>query len=136
MSESNLELVNLWIKKADHDLGSAKLIYLHIPDYFDTIAFHCQQAVEKYIKAALTYKDIEFLRSHDLPYLLEILSRKVEIKSETFDKAILLNGFSVEIRYPDQIIHLTEDELKTAISIADDFKQFAISVIGLPNMQH
>jgi HEPN domain-containing protein len=136
MSESNLEIVNLWIKKADHDLGSAKLIYLHMPDYFDTIAFHCQQAVEKYIKAALTYMHIEFLRSHDLPYLLEILSRKVEIKSDTFDKAILLNGFSVEIRYPDQIIHLTEDELKTAISIADDFRQFAISVIGLPNMQH
>jgi HEPN domain-containing protein len=136
MSESNLEIVNLWIRKADHDLGSAKLIYLHIPDYFDTIAFHCQQAVEKYIKAALTYMDIEFLRSHDLPYLLEILSRKVEIKSETFDKAILLNGFSVEIRYPDQIIHLTEDELKSAISIADDFRQFAISVIGSANIQH
>jgi HEPN domain-containing protein len=136
MSESNLEIVNLWIKKADHDLGSAKLIFLHIPDYFDTIAFHCQQAVEKYIKAALTYMDIEFQRSHDLPYLLEILSRKVEIKPETFDKAILLNGFSVEIRYPDQIIHLTEDELKSAISIADDFRQFAISVIGLTNIQH
>jgi HEPN domain-containing protein len=136
MSESNLEIVNLWIKKADHDLGSAKLIYLHIPDYFDTIAFHCQQAVEKYIKAALTYMDIEFQRSHDLPYLLELLSRKVEIKSETFDKAILLNGFSIEIRYPDQIIHLTEDELKSAISIADDFRQFAISVIGLTNIQH
>ena len=136
MSESNLEIVNLWIKKADHDLGSAKLIYLHIPDYFDMIAFHCQQAVEKYIKAALTYMDIEFQRSHDLPYLLELLSRKVEIKSETFDKAIFLNGFSIEIRYPDQIIHLTEDELKSAISIADDFRQFAISVIGLTNIQH
>jgi HEPN domain-containing protein len=136
MSESNLEIVNLWIKKADHDLGSAKLIYLHIPDYFDTIAFHCQQAVEKYIKASLTYMDIEFQRSHDLPYLLELLSRKVEIKSETFDKAILLNGFRIEIRYPDQTIHLTEDELKSAISIADDFRQFAISVIGLTNIQH
>ena len=136
MSESNLEIVNLWIKKADHDLGSAKLIYLHIPDYFDTIAFHCQQAVEKYIKAALTYMDIEFQRSHDLPYLLELLSRKVEIKSETFDKAILLNGFSIEIRYPDQLIHLTKDELKSAISIADDFRQFAISVIGSANIQH
>lgn len=136
MSESNLKIVNLWIKKADHDLGSAKLIYLHIPDYFDTIAFHCQQAVEKYIKASLTYMDIEFQRSHDLPYLLELLSRKVEIKSETFDKAILLNGFSIEIRYPDQIIHLTEDELKSAISIADGFRQFAISIIGLINIQH
>jgi HEPN domain-containing protein len=74
-------------------LGSAKLIFQHLPSYFDTIAFHCQQAVEKYIKASLIYLEIEFQRSHDLPYLLEILSRKVEIKPEIFDKAILLNGF-------------------------------------------
>lgn len=131
MSESNLEIVNLWIKKADHDLGSAKLIFLHTPDYFDTIAFHCQQAVEKYIKASLIHLDIEFLRSHDLPYLLEILSREVDIDPETFDKAILLNGFSVEIRYPNQFIHLTEDELSSAILIADDFRQLALKIIGL-----
>ena len=136
MSESNLEIVNTWIKKADHDLGSAKLIFIHIPDYFDTIAFHCQQAVEKYIKASLIHLDIEFQRTHDLPYLLEVLSRNVDIKPETFDKAILLNGFSVEIRYPDQIINLTEDELKSAISIADDFRQFAVSIIGLNNIKH
>jgi predicted alpha/beta-hydrolase family hydrolase len=37
MSEKD-ELINEWIEKADHDLGSAKLIYLHIPQYFDTIA--------------------------------------------------------------------------------------------------
>lgn len=36
-----------WIEKADHDLGSAKIIFIHLPDYFDTIAFHCQQAVER-----------------------------------------------------------------------------------------
>jgi HEPN domain-containing protein len=45
-----IDEVNKWIEKADHDLGSAKVIYLHLPDYFDTIAFHCQQAVEKYLK--------------------------------------------------------------------------------------
>jgi len=130
MSESDSKVVNTWIEKADHDLGSAKLIFQHIPGYFDSIAFHCQQAVEKYIKAALIHKGIEFQRSHDLPYLLEILSRKVEIKPEIFDKAILLNGYSVEIRYPDQIIHLTDDELKSAISVADDFRQFALLIIS------
>jgi HEPN domain-containing protein len=133
MSESDSAIVNTWIEKADHDLGSAKLIFQHIPGYFDTIAFHCQQAVEKYIKASLIHLEIEFQRSHDLPYLLEILSRKVEIKPETFDKAILLNGFSVEIRYPNQIIHLTEDELKYAILIADDFRQLSVLIIGIKN---
>ena len=71
--------VNDWIEKADHDLGSAKIIYLHLPEYFDTIAFHCQQAVEKYIKAVLIFENIEFQRSHDLVYLLELLSQKIEI---------------------------------------------------------
>ena len=47
-----------WINKADHDLGSAKIIYLHLPDYSDTIAFHCQQAGEKYIKAILVFEEI------------------------------------------------------------------------------
>src|SRR5450759_4552427 len=113
MKESDSEIVNTWIEKADHNLGSAKLIFLHIPDYFDTIAFHCQQAVEKYLKASLIHLGIEFQRSHDLPYLLEMLSGKVEI------------------RYPNQIIHLTKNELKSAISIADDFRQLAVLIIEL-----
>ena len=36
-----------WIIKGDHDLGTALLTYLHIPEYKDTVTFHCQQAVEK-----------------------------------------------------------------------------------------
>ena len=39
-----IEHIKVWINKADLDLGSAKIIFLHLPDYFDTIAFHCQQA--------------------------------------------------------------------------------------------
>ena len=100
-----------WIDKADHDLGSAKLIFLHIPEYFDTIAFHCQQAVEKYIKAILVYCDIDFQRSHNLIYLLDLLTKKLDITEDTYDKAILLNGFSVQIRYPDRSIYLSNEEL-------------------------
>ena len=79
-----IEEVKEWVEKADHDLGSAKIIYLHLPDYFDTIAFHCQQAVEKYIKAILVFNKIEFQRSHDLVYLLELLSRRIEIDEIRF----------------------------------------------------
>ena len=92
-----------WIDKADHDLGSAKLIFLHLPGYSDTIAFHCQQAVEKYIKAIV----------------------------DQYDKAILLNGFSVQIRYPDQIIYLTKEELETSIAIAQEFRNFATKMLSI-----
>jgi HEPN domain-containing protein len=120
-----------WIEKADHDLGSAKLIYLHIPVYYDTVAFHCQQATEKYLKGLLFFKEIKFERTHNLIFLLELLAQKIEITEELYDKAILLNGFSVQIRYPDHKIYLTPDELETSINIAQEFREFALNIIGI-----
>lgn len=130
MSEPN-QITKEWIEKADHDLGSAKLIYLHIPQYFDTIAFHCQQATEKYLKAMLNYYGVEFQRSHNLVYLLDLLSQKIATPDEVYDKAILLNGFSVQIRYPDNKTHLTKEELEFAIQISQEFREMAIKTVGL-----
>ncbi len=118
-----------WIEKADHDLGSAKIIFIHLPDYFDTIAFHCQQAVEKYLKAILVYYKIEFKKTHDLVYLLELLSSIIEIDESSFRDAFTLNNFSVQIRYPNKILKLTKDELEMAIQIAEKFHLFANKLI-------
>ncbi len=125
------EQIKEWIKKAEHDLGSAKIIFLYLPDYSDTIAFHCQQAVEKYIKAIMVYKEIEFQRSHDLIYLLELLSSVSEISKDRYKKAVSLNGYSVQIRYPDKIVKLTREELEDAIAISQEFRTFAIEQIGI-----
>ncbi len=123
--------VKEWIDKADHDLGAAKLIYLHIPEYFDTIAFHCQQATEKYLKAILAYYQIEFQRTHNLVYLLDLISQKLIVSEETYNKAIILNGFSVQIRYPDTTIYLSKDELQNCILISQEFREYAIITIGI-----
>lgn len=125
------EYLKEWIDKADHDLGSAKLIFLHNPDYFDSVAFHCQQAVEKYIKAILIFYEIEFQRSHNLVYLLDLLTKKIEISEDRYDQAILLNGFSVQIRYPEKTIYLSKEELESSLAIAQNFRDFAIMIIGL-----
>jgi len=126
-----IEQTKLWLNKADHDLGSAKIIYHHLPDYVDIIAFHCQQAAEKYIKAVLFYREIEFDRSHDLIYLLELLPNDIEVSMEQYRKAVSLNGFSVQIRYPNKIEHMTIEELEEAIGIAQEFRDFAIQKIGI-----
>jgi len=124
-----IEEVKDWIEKADRDLGSAKIIFLHLPDYFDTIAFHCQQAVEKYIKTVLVFNKIEFRRSHDLVYLLDLLSRRIEIDEIRFKKAFTLNRFGVQIRYPNKTIKLTKDELESAIQISEEFRAFSVDLI-------
>lgn len=125
------ELIREWIDKADHDLGSAKLIFLHIPEYFDTIAFHCQQATEKYLKAMLVNSGVDFQRTHNLIFLLDLLSQKMALSEDTYDKAILLNGFSVQIRYPNKNIYLTKEELELSINIAQEFRNLALQIIGI-----
>lgn len=49
MQKVKLELIKQWIIKADHDLGIAEITLKHIPEYKDTISFHCQQAAKKYL---------------------------------------------------------------------------------------
>ena len=38
----------------------------------DTACYHCHQAVEKYLKGFLVFKNISFSKTHDLDYLLEL----------------------------------------------------------------
>lgn len=123
------EWIDKWIEKADHDLGTAKLTFKHIPEYFDTIAFHCQQATEKYLKALLSFYEIDFEKTHNLIYLLELVNQKFEISKLQFDEAILLNNFSVQIRYPNISLFLTKEQLETAITISENFRKFVMSII-------
>jgi HEPN domain-containing protein len=73
---SRIRDIEQWIIKGDHDFGTAKITYLHIPEYLDTVTFHCQQAAEKYLKAYLIHISIDFKYTHDLVYLLELITQK------------------------------------------------------------
>jgi HEPN domain-containing protein len=66
------------------------------------ICFHCQQCVEKYLKAILVSHDVTPERVHDLVALgTEAMEHAPEVE-EIFDDLGFLTPFSVLIRYPDQ----------------------------------
>jgi HEPN domain-containing protein len=127
---ANEERLRDWIEKADHDLGTAVIINQHIPDYSDTLAFHCQQAVEKYIKCLLEKHGIPFKKSHDLRYLVDLLSDIISFDREMYERIMKLNAFGVEIRYPDVKIYLTKEDREEAIAIARSFRDFVKSSLG------
>jgi HEPN domain-containing protein len=126
----NEERLRAWIEKADHDLGTAVVINQYIPDYSDTLAFHCQQAVEKYIKCLLEKNGFAFKRSHDLRYLLDLLNDSIPVSLDLYEKILKLNAYSVELRYPDIKIELTVADRNAAISIAQEFRDFFKIHIG------
>ena len=102
------ELINAWLTKARHDLDTAKLVSVSLPDYDDTIAFHCQQAIEKILKAYLIFLEIEFKQVHDLGYLLNLIVTKDESLESYYAKVDEISRYAVQIRYPDEIIRLSK----------------------------
>jgi len=64
------EFVQKWILKAQSDLKTAKDEILMKDPATDTICFHCQQSVEKYLKAFLTFYKIRVGKTHNLALLI------------------------------------------------------------------
>jgi len=121
--KEQVEEIKQWIIKGDHDLGTAKLTYLHIPEYLDTVTFHCQQAVEKYLKAFLIFHSKTFKFSHDLVYLLDIITQ-IDLDFENYyDTVSELQGYAVEIRYPNETIYLSKEKVENALIIAKKVRE-------------
>jgi HEPN domain-containing protein len=124
MSAKQVDLIKQWIIKGDHDLGTAKITYLHIPEYLDTVTIHCQQAIEKYFKAYLIFQSIPFRFSHDLVYLLDLITQKDSDFESFYDIVAELQGYAVEIRYPNEMVFLSNDKVEFAMEIARKVREF------------
>ena len=67
------DLVRQWITKAEIDFRTADRLIQDSDPIRESIAFHCQQAVEKYVKAFLVRHQREFPKTHDLDLLLTLV---------------------------------------------------------------
>lgn len=99
MTPAFAEYLKAWLQKAENDLLSAQRLLEIEPIILDTACFHCQQAVEKSMKAFLIYKGTDLIRTHDIDFLL---SQCIELDDsfrsvDTRD----INQYAVQIRYPD-----------------------------------
>ncbi|MFQ6098037.1 MAG: HEPN domain-containing protein, partial [Armatimonadota bacterium] len=64
--EVKREFVRQWVAKAASHLGVARHLLSDGSPYVEVICFHAQQAAEKYLKAFLVERQIEFPKTHDL----------------------------------------------------------------------
>jgi HEPN domain-containing protein len=111
-------LIRQWQSKADDDLGVAHHLAAESV-YFTAVAFHAQQAAEKYLKAFLVEHQVEFPKTHDLDELLDLVSTIDEGLSDSIRDAALLSQYGVEVRYPGDGPELTEDEARRAVILAE-----------------
>jgi HEPN domain-containing protein len=133
MSDEKRAYIKNWLKKAENDLLNAKTILEAFPVSggapFDTVCFHCQQAVEKYLKACLVHYDIDVPRTHDLGELTELCAQLDKDFLTIKQPAESLSPYAAEIRYPDDFYLPTGQEAREALQKALHIKEILFSII-------
>jgi HEPN domain-containing protein len=94
------EAARAWMEKADEDLRSARALLGVTPPVSDAVAFHSQQAAEKYLKAILAFHGEDPPRTHDLEQVLNRVVVRAAGLGSLRQSALFLTPFAVVTRYP------------------------------------
>lgn len=129
MNDDLKNYIRQWFLIADHDLTTAKTILHYEPMITDTACFHCQQAVEKYLKAFLIYKGATISKTHSIDFLLK-QCKAIDAEFDSIEENGL-DDFAVTIRYPDDYIAPELYKAQDYLSTAEKVKELVLKKVDL-----
>jgi len=100
------KIVAHWVERAEYDLETAKVM-LDTARYL-YVAYMCQQAVEKLLKAIIAQQGKENLPIHNLNRLAEVAGIRNALNAEQFNFLAELTPYCIEARYGDYKESLAE----------------------------
>ena len=107
-----------WVIKAENDLKTASyLLKMSKGCPIDSVCFHAQQSVEKYLKAFLVVKGIDFPRTHDIENLVSLLPENIWLKL-SIEEQRRLTAYATVIRYPGDYETIQISEAKESVKLA------------------
>lgn len=121
--EVRRDLVRQWLTKAEEDIQVARLLMKKRGSFRSSVAFHAQQAAEKYLKAALVNYEVVFPTTHSIQALLDLLAKVKAGVAQSLSHAGLLTPYGVGVRYPGDTIAVTEPEAILAVKAAGDVRR-------------
>lgn len=110
------EFILDWMKKAEQDLKSARLLIAADEELYDTVCFHSQQVAEKALKALFVARNIEFPKTHNLLLLSNLLldADVMKYNEELED----LTKYAIESRYPGEYVEPSSEDAQKALNVA------------------
>jgi len=107
-----------WTTKADNDLKNAlHTLKLGKECPTDTVCFHAQQCVEKYLKALLVALEIPFPKAHDIEMLVSLIPKSIRINL-TVEQQRRLTEYASMTRYPGSYEIIPLSEARQAVKLA------------------
>ena len=123
--KSRLDLVRLWVLKAESDLCAVKAL-ISLNQSSDVACFHCQQAIEKYLKAYLIQNRMTFPFIHDLERLLGLCSRIDSSFEKIISEVRGLTEYALQPRYDPEFWPSIE-RAKSARDAAVKIREFVLA---------
>jgi HEPN domain-containing protein len=91
------------------------------------VAYHCQQATEKALKAFLVWHNIPFRKTHSLEEIGEqCLDKDITLKVFV-DRAVPLTEYAWLFRYPGEPVEPSEEEVNETLTVAREMYQAILS---------
>ena len=122
-------LLGKWLQKADGDMAAARTLADSEPAHANAAAFHCQQAAEKYLKAFLVWREIDFPKTHDLDQLLDLVETADAALAESLRDAIILTPYGVEFRHTGDRPDPTPAQVRRAVGLAESVRDAIVPVL-------
>lgn len=117
------------LKKAKEDLEAAEKL-IESGDFSEEIVlFHCQQAIEKALKAFLDSRGVIYPKIHDLETLLTLCIEK-DCSFEKISFVTTLTPYAVEIRY-DEFVALEKNEVREIVVKGKQALEFITGKVGI-----
>lgn len=120
MRENNraTDIAREWVVKAENDLKTAAhTLKMAKGCPSDTVCFHAQQCVEKYLKAFLVIKGIDFPRTHDIERLVALLPENIWLRL-SIEEQRRLTAYATVTRYPGEYEPILFAEAQQSVRIA------------------
>ena len=94
MNDETREAARQWRTKAQSDRAAVEILTASDRCPPDTVCFHCQQSVEKLLKALLSLNGIETPRTHDLRRLIRLAEPFAPDLAQLVDAADTLTPYT------------------------------------------
>jgi HEPN domain-containing protein len=106
-----------WLHRAGRDMRAAMGVLSLDPPLLDDAAFHCQQAIEKSLRAFLAWHDQPFRKTHDLGALGQQCVEIDDTLEPILREAAPLTEYAWKFRYPGEPVEPTLGEAHQAMVI-------------------
>lgn len=118
-----------WLEFAAEDLHCADIL-ISAKQCASAAGFHCQQAIEKGIKAYLLYETMSHVDGHNITWLCKSAAKHDEHFLIWLDKTVTLNRLYIETRYPADIpVNLDFDILRGILDMAKEVYDYICNII-------